>query len=275
MSEDLVFQLSGSAPVNYERFVGPFMAPFVDAVIMRARLSSGSSLLDVACGTGLVARAAAWVVGPNGRVVGLDVNAGMLEVARELSRDLRPSIEWREASALDMPFEDGGFDAIVCQQGAQFFPDLERAFTEMYRVAAPGARIVVSFWAGTGHSPYLDASNRAFEEFMGSESVASLKRGLALDPYHVASHCKSAGLEAVTIETIEAEVRLPPMEIFVPGHAGSLPLADAFARLPRNRREQLASGIDETLAPYRQADQTMFVPFVSHIVTGERPGASS
>jgi ubiquinone/menaquinone biosynthesis C-methylase UbiE len=121
--------------------------PFVSALIEKASLTAGTSILDVACGTGYVARAALAVVGPSGRVAALDVNGQRVAYARTLTAGSAPAIEWHEASAEDMPFKDGEFDAVLCQQGLQHFPQLSRAVAEMARVAGPGARIVGSVWS--------------------------------------------------------------------------------------------------------------------------------
>lgn len=135
------FQLAGSAPERYERFVAPIMAPFVAALLDAADLEPGRALLDVACGTGFAARAAAARVGPAGRVAGVDVNPGMLATAH---KNAPSSIEWHQAPADDLPFPDDTFDAVVCQQGLQFFPDLQAAVTEAMRVTTGGGRVAAT-----------------------------------------------------------------------------------------------------------------------------------
>jgi ubiquinone/menaquinone biosynthesis C-methylase UbiE len=110
---------------------------------------SGERVLDVACGTGIVARLAAAAMG-TGHVVGLDINRGMLAFARSQSAGPRLQIEWHEASALDLPFPDTSFDLILCQLGLQFFPDQPRALREMIRVLVPNGRLALSVFTAIG-----------------------------------------------------------------------------------------------------------------------------
>lgn len=103
----------GTAPENYQKFFVPMIgAPVADDLVERAGLAPGERVLDVACGTGVVTRLAAEKVGPDGRVAGLDVNAGMLEVAR---RATPPglSIDWYEAAAESIPLSDESYDVVL------------------------------------------------------------------------------------------------------------------------------------------------------------------
>jgi ubiquinone/menaquinone biosynthesis C-methylase UbiE len=139
------WQLTMRAAELYERYPARYiLGPFVPSLVDAARLAAGERVLDVACGTGVVARAAAKRVGPAGRVVGVDLNAGMIAVARSLSATNDAPIEWLERSALDLQLENASFDAVLCQQGLQFFPDKAIALQEMRRVLAHGGRLVLS-----------------------------------------------------------------------------------------------------------------------------------
>lgn len=114
------WQLEASAPEAYERYLVPeLFAPWAEHLVERAALRPGDRVLDVGCGTGIVARRAAPHVGAAGEVVGIDLNEGMLEVARATD----PTIEWRHGDATAMPFVDGAFDVVFCQQVLQFIPD--------------------------------------------------------------------------------------------------------------------------------------------------------
>src|SRR5712664_1454339 len=113
----------GSGPEIYERHMVPaIFGPWAVDLVKLAALIPGERVLDVACGTGIVARLAAERVGPMGRVIGLDLNAGMLTVARSASAGTE-NIEWREGNATALPFADKTFELVLCQQGLQFFPD--------------------------------------------------------------------------------------------------------------------------------------------------------
>ncbi len=126
------FQVGADAPAYYRRTVELFMRPFAEALVA-ATVEPGHAVLDVACGTGLATRIAAEATGFEGRVVGADLNAGMLAAARDVPFEAPCPIEWHEASALELPFNTDEFDAITCQQGLQFFRDQVAGLAEMAR----------------------------------------------------------------------------------------------------------------------------------------------
>jgi 2-polyprenyl-3-methyl-5-hydroxy-6-metoxy-1,4-benzoquinol methylase len=132
MSRQERWQLSGDAAAFYERYVRLIMEPWVRRVVDVAALRPAEHVLDVACGTGFVARLAADRIGRDGRVVGVDLNAGMIEAARAASTaDIGNTIEWRIGDAAVLPFANAAFDVVLCQQGVQFFPDRSQGLREM------------------------------------------------------------------------------------------------------------------------------------------------
>ena len=140
MSQPTPWQVGSSAPEVYEpELVPAVFGPWASRVVALANPQPGERVLDVACGTGIVARAAAERVGPSGQVVGLDLNPHMLAVAQSVASE-RPAlpIEWREASVMAVPFSDAAFDIVYCQLGLQFFPDRLAALREMHRVLVSG-----------------------------------------------------------------------------------------------------------------------------------------
>src|SRR5262249_8770860 len=129
------FQLPGDAAERYEQWIVPFViGPWAPGLLDLAELRRGHRVLDVATGTGVVARLAARQVVPGGTVTGLDLNEGMLTAARRLPLPPGLTIDWRHGTALALPFSDGAFDAVLCQQGLQFFPDRLKALHEFRRV---------------------------------------------------------------------------------------------------------------------------------------------
>ena len=140
MSKREAWQLSSDVATAYERdFVPAIMAQWPPILADITAIGSGDRVLDVACGTGVLARDAAARVGPQGRVTGLDLNDGMLAVARRL----RPELEWQQGDAAKLPFADGAFDVVASQMAFMFFPDRVAALREMWRVLAPGGRLAV------------------------------------------------------------------------------------------------------------------------------------
>ena len=135
MSGHEQWHLTSEAAELYERYVARYiLGPWAPSLVDAAHVTVGERVLDVACGTGVVARITAQRVGPTGRIVGLDLNPGMIRVAQSLPAPVGAPIEWLVRSAVDLRLEAESFDVVLCQQGLQFFPDKALALREMRRV---------------------------------------------------------------------------------------------------------------------------------------------
>jgi ubiquinone/menaquinone biosynthesis C-methylase UbiE len=152
-------------PEMYERWlVTPLFAPWAQTTLDEVRLSSGDHLLDIACGTGIVARSAGKRLDETGYIVGIDLSSDMLAVARAIA----PDIDWREGNAVTLPLHDGEqFDVVVCQQGLQFFPDKAAAAAQMRRALAAGGRLAVSTWRSDDEIPFFRALRDVAEHHLG------------------------------------------------------------------------------------------------------------
>lgn len=143
------FQLAGGAAEIYERQkVMAIFRPLAEATLDAIDLSEDDVALDVACGTGIVARVLAERISPEAAITGIDLNEGMIETARRLTRHRPDTFSWHAGDVTRMPFADGAFTLAICQQGLQFFPDPAAALAEIRRVLRPGARAVLTIWAG-------------------------------------------------------------------------------------------------------------------------------
>lgn len=139
---------SGSIPEAYRRFLQPVVfEPWAARLIDFVRLREGQSVLDVASGTGAVARAAAGVVGVRGRVIASDISIGMLANVQIGTDPVAAAIEVLESPATAIALPDASVDVALCQQGFPFIPDRIAAAREMRRVLRPGGRIGVAVWA--------------------------------------------------------------------------------------------------------------------------------
>src|SRR5690606_27470300 len=140
-------------PEHYERqLVGPLFKPWAEDLLGRVSLAPGDRVLDIACGTGIVARLAKARLGPDSLVVGIDSSPPMIAVASERE----PTVDWRVGDAAALPVTGSDrFDLVVCQQGMQFFADRLGAAREMRRVLAPGGRAGVSTWRPIEEHPLL------------------------------------------------------------------------------------------------------------------------
>jgi ubiquinone/menaquinone biosynthesis C-methylase UbiE len=169
-------QLEESTAEAHERYLVPLLfAPGAEVLIELAALGPGERVLDVACGTGSVARRAAQRVGATGTVVGPDVSESMLKVARKASSEIRPAIEWRQGDARDIPFPDAAFDVVFCQQGLQFFPDRSAALREMHRVLVPNGRLTLSVLRSIEHNSGWALLAEVLERHVGPDAGAIMR----------------------------------------------------------------------------------------------------
>jgi SAM-dependent methyltransferase len=193
-------------------FVPALFAQWGPIVAGEAGISAGQHVIDVACGTGVLALAALDRVGPKGAVVGLDRNPDMLGVARRKSG----RIDWREGRAESLPFEDGRFDAAVSQFGMMFFEDRVAALTEMLRVLKPGGRLAVAVWDSLERIPGYAALAGALERLFGA-SVAEAFRS----PFVLGSEAmlldvaRDAGLPNVLVKRHAGTVNFPSIKSLI------------------------------------------------------------
>src|SRR3954453_19089590 len=152
------YQLGAGAAEGYERNYVPVMfAPLAEQLLDSVALRPGHRILDVACGTGIVARCAARRLDGEGRVAGLDLNVRMLDVARSVSASEGLAIEWYEGSAFALPFADGSFDVVLCRQALQFFPDRPAALQKMHRTLTTNGQLAVSVFRSIDFRPEVAA----------------------------------------------------------------------------------------------------------------------
>jgi SAM-dependent methyltransferase len=244
------FQLEGDAAERYERWTVPFLlGPWAPGLLDLAALRVGERVLDVATGTGVVARLAARRVAPAGTVTGLDLNQGMLEVARRLPLPPGLTIDWRQGSAVILPFADGAFEVVLCQQGLQFFPDRPKALGEMRRVLTSAGRVAVSVW--TGPSPYSSALREGLERYVGTEAAISgaVARSLG-DAEELRSLLRGAGFSDVAVHHIRMTLRLPTPEEFVLRHLSAIPAAGLVAAAGEEARAALVAHMKEATRAY-------------------------
>lgn len=192
------------AEVYDEKFVPALFGPWGPVVADAAGVARGQAVLDVACGTGVLALAAAAIVGPEGRVAGLDANPEMLTVARGKSAD----VEWREGRAEELPYPDASFDAVVSQFGFMFFDDRPRALAEMMRVLKPGGRLAVAVCGAVERSPGYAAFAALLDRLFGTEVGDAFRAPFSLgDPADLRDIAAAAGVEDAALEERDGVVR--------------------------------------------------------------------
>ena len=265
MSELSGYQVSGSGARMYEKYSTLFMRQFVPDLLEIAALKPGERVLDLACGTGVVARQAAAIVGLAGQITGLDINAGMLAVARGITPELGAPITWVEGSAVSMSLPSASFGVILCQQGLQFFPDRAAALREMLRVLAQDGRIAVSVWKSP--SPYNDAVGEALDRFADAD-IAVKYRDARIVPGAdtLRELIAAAGFRKVEIHPRTVTIHVPEIEKFVLGHLSGSPVAKAITNLGEKDRFAFARRVKESLQRYARGDGVAY-PDEVNIVT--------
>lgn len=251
MSDQHFGHTYGANPAeNYERFFVPAIgAPLAKKLVHLAALRPGERVLDVACGTGVVARLAAEQVGSGGRVAAVDVNPGMLAVARTVQPDL--SIEWHEASAEAMPLPDEAFDVVLCQMGLQFVPDKPAALREMRRVAATGGRVFLNMPGPAG--PIFAILSKALERHVGPEAAGFVQQVFSLhETTEIEQLMRGAGFRDVQVEASTATMKLPAPKEFLWQYVGSTPLAGAVGKTDEAARTALER---EVLSEWREHEE--------------------
>lgn len=269
------WQLAGSSPEAYERYlVPPIFAPFAEHLVELTSPGPGSRVLDVACGTGIVARRVSPRLGGTGTAVGVDSNRKMLDVATAASADLDPPLQWLLADAADLPLPSDSVDCVLCQQGLQFFADPQAALLEMRRVLAPGGCLALSVWRSIDASPGFAVLARALERHAGREVGAIMRAPFAgMDGERLRAMVAGAGLRDVRIHIRIEPVRFPSAQELLRREAAASPLGEPLGALPPDVRQMLARDLADALRAHTDDSGVVF-PMGTYIVTaGHTPSA--
>jgi len=269
--EPFRWQMNTDGPETYERYIVPtWMLDWTEDLLSAGRVGPGKRVLDVACGTGIVARKAAALVGPVGRVAGLDANEGMLNVAGTCARkEGLAAVEWHHSDVSCMPFSPGEFDAVLCHQGLQFFPDKIAALKEMARVLVPGGRLALGVWGSTDRCPYVTAVSGVLETYLGTDSTALLRQASSLsDRNTLLGLVREAGFSDIHLRAETKLSRHPSLAELLPAYFSIFPVAAEIAAMPKEEQARLFRDIATALAVYTE-NKGLAVPTENYIVTAQ------
>ncbi len=256
-----------SGAANYEEFLVPAMfAPFAEQLVGRAGVSPGSGVLDIACGTGAVSRAAARRAGPTGSVIGVDLGEPTLAIARSrVLDDGAAPIGYLQADATALPFGAGTFDVALCQQGLQFFPDRAAALGEMRRVLRADGQVAIATWKNIERSPFIAVAD-ALASHVSPEASEMMRSPFGLsDASELAHDLSAAGFRDVVVqdETIQCTWASHPEFARRVIEAG--PVASFFAATDDGAKRRVIDEVASRLAPHATAEGHLRMAMTSNV----------
>jgi SAM-dependent methyltransferase len=266
-------QQPSSPARTYEEFFGPsIFTPWSRVLLERAAPRPGERVLDLACGTGIVTRQVAPMVGPSGSVVGLDVSPDMLEVARSIPVEGAP-VEWREGNASELDLPAGSFDLVLCQQGLQFFPDRAAAARGIHRVLKDGGRAVIAVWQSLDRHAVLEAI------FTAESRHLQLPVEQVATPFSLADSdqlrrvLEGAGFGGVEIEEVSLDLTFPSpdryIELTTRAGAAVIPELAQDGEALASLLASVQRDAGEIVQKHRQGD-TLTFPMHAHVAVARK-----
>lgn len=232
-------------------------------VLDAARIGAGDRVLDIACGTGILARSAADRVGTSGHVVGVDPNPGMLAVAGRLD----DRIEWRAGTAEDLPCDDDAFGRVVSQFGMMFFADRAAAVREIVRVLEPGGRFAIAVWDSLENSPAYSVEVALLQRMAGQQAADALRAPFVLgDLVPLRRLIEEAAATSVETSTVVGRARFPSIRSMVEADLrGWLPVMGV--ELEDDVIGAILEAAEEELARFVRPDGRMEFASPAHIIS--------
>lgn len=244
---------------------------WAEPVLDAARIQPGHRVLDVACGTGVLAREAATRVGSRGFVAGVDPAPGMLVVAERIA----PTVEWRRGTAESLPYPDEAFDAVVCQFGLMFFDDHRESLREMLRVLSPGGTLTVAVLDMLENSAAYPEEVDLLQRLAGQDAADALRAPFVLgDPDELTALFDGAGATSISIRTRTGTARFPAVRTMVEADLrGWLPVMGVV--LEEEQIQEILTEAESVLREYVTTDGQVVFDLPAHIVTGSRDRATA
>jgi ubiquinone/menaquinone biosynthesis C-methylase UbiE len=261
---------------TYEAYMVPTLFdPWASRLIEAAQPQDDERILDLACGTGVVARRLAQRFNGQADIVGLDLSPDMLQVAHAVSGREDLVIKWHQGCAEELPFPDGSFDLVLCQFSLMFLVDRAAALAEVHRVLASGGRIALSVFQSLDRHRFYQALDQAIHRHLGASGVQDI---FALgDRQELHRLLTDAGFDDVRIEPETMVARFPDPDAFLAGEidvdTASIP---SMQTLDAQARKALVSAISEEMeVPLREVteDGQVVLPFHALLVRGLRSGS--
>jgi SAM-dependent methyltransferase len=263
-------KFNGTIPEMYDRYLGPLLfEPFAIDLASRVGSLKPQNVLEVAAGTGIVTREMLKALPPTSRLSVTDLNDPMIGHARRrVGED--PRVSWRQADAMELPFDDSEFDAVVCQFGIMFFPDKARGMREFHRVLSTGGNLLLSVWDSLDRNPPGATIHTALAEIFPEDPPDFYRVPFSMcDVNALRALATNAGFRKVKIESLTLEGRSPSAGDAAIGLVGGNPVINAI----RERAPELVSSVEERTRE-RLAERfgkgEIKVPLRAHVLTASK-----
>jgi ubiquinone/menaquinone biosynthesis C-methylase UbiE len=259
------YQLEGNAPQLYEReTVHTLGKPLAELMFVHVSLQAGDRVLDGACGTGIVTRVAAQRFGNLSHIIGVDLNPGMLDVARAHTPTTGVPVMWRQGDVCALPFPDGSFEAVLCQQGLQFVPDPLVALREMRRVLVPGGRLAFTVFSEVPVY-YVALADALTRHVSAAAATSCLSRYTLREATTLRQLVVDAGFGAIEMHVLEVRRRMPASAQSVVEAMARAPYARDVAAVEEDVRHTIGQEVSTALHAYRDGEEVI-IPHRSHLV---------
>ncbi|HEX6217851.1 MAG TPA: class I SAM-dependent methyltransferase [Sphingomicrobium sp.] len=262
-------RFSGSVPANYERYLVPLLfRPYAELLAERAVRYAPHRILETAAGTGVVTNALATIL-PDAEIVATDLNQAMLDVAAE--RVTSDRVSFRQADALELPFDDASFDLVACQFGVMFYPDKVQGNAEARRVLRDGGRYLTAIWAPIERNELSNLAYQAMQRLFPDNPPQFMVRGPFSygDPQWIERDLRAAGFDEIEIETVTLESRSDSAENGARGLVYGSPMRVELEDYGPGALDRVFDAVCGAAARFDGPDGFK-APMVAHIVTATR-----
>lgn len=270
-ADDIRFGFGGLIPQMYQKHMVPlFFEPYATDMASRLAARPATRVLEVAAGTGVLTRALASTLAEQVTITATDLDQSMLDHAASLGT--QRSVEWRQANALELPFPDASFDAVVCQFGVMFFPDRPKAFSEARRVLAPGGVLLFNVWDRLEENEFADTVNVTLTSMFPDNPPRLLTRGPHgyYDCQAIAHDLAQAGFDKTPrFETVTARSHSPNSQIPAYALCQGSPVRHEIEQRDPTRLQEATDAVAKALAE-RFGATNLSGKTQAHVVTIER-----